>query len=212
MAFAFLGNAQSDDYPNTITAGIGFSLVGGFIDLLDSDNFELSDVDNVENASDFSGSFAGSSRPAFQVAYDRRIVNWFSLGAGLSLQPMDFTLTDFSYFDEDDQQQRNIGTGTVEINRFNVALRAFFHYGNKGRMDLYSGFRVGLTSWGLNFSGANPDFEQGVEDFSLFGVNPAIQIVPFALRGYVTEDIGLNVEFAIGAPHFMAIGVNYRLP
>lgn len=204
-------NAQSDNYPNTVSLDIGFSLVGGIVDLLDSDNFSLGDVDNIPDVSDLRGSIEGSSNPAFQVAYDRSLTNWFSVGLGLSFQQMDLSLNDVSYFDEEENQEVNIGTGSLDINRVNVGIRALFHYGNKGKMDLYSGIRLGLTSWGLNVSSADANFEQEVEDFSLFGVNPAVQIIPFALRGYLTENIGLNFEFAVGAPHFFALGLNYRL-
>lgn len=213
FSFALLATgaltAQSDAYQNTFTVNAGFSLVGAVVDLLDGEDLDEFDGEQ-EELNDLQGQFTGSSGPAIQVNYDRAIANWFSLGGGVSYQRFNFDINNLGYTNSDDERI-NIDFVNADINRLNISLRALFHYGNKNRMDLYSGFRVGLTAWGTDIQSEDDQFEDDLEASGFIGINPAIQIIPFALRGYVTENIGLNFETAIGAPHFFSIGLNYRL-
>ncbi len=202
--------AQSDAYQNTITVNAGFSLAGTLVNLLDNENLDEFDNVDQDEFSNLSGQFSGTSTPAIQVNYDRALANWFSLGAGVSYQKLGFDINNFSYTDGDNQQQ-NIDFVSTNFNRVNVSLRALFHYGNKNRMDLYSGLRLGITSWGASIESTDDQIEDDLEASGFVGINPAIQLIPFALRGYVTENIGINFETAIGAPHFFSIGLNYRL-
>jgi hypothetical protein len=39
---------------------------------------------------------------------------------------------------------------------------------------------------------------------------PQVQLIAFGLRGYLTENIGLNGELALGSPYFASVGINFR--
>jgi hypothetical protein len=72
---------------------------------------------------------------------------------------------------------------------------------------MYSGFRLGAAVYGLNVETTNQSIE---EDLGTGFTLPSVQIIPFALRGYITENIGISFETAILGPHALALGLNYR--
>lgn len=137
-----------------------------------------------------------SSVPAIQVTYDYGLNKWFSLGGAASYQSMKINYTDLDY-----------GSYTTSLNRLNVALRALFHYANSGKVDLYSGLRLGYTNWNVSTTSTDPDYDPN----SVFnGGGFAPQVILFGFRGYFSEHIGLNSELTIGAPHYFSVGLNYR--
>jgi hypothetical protein len=211
LAYASNAFAQNDTYKHTISANAGFSLLGAIVNLSDEiEQGDLGSIDlNSDEVSDIQGQFNGNSIPAFQINYDYGLKKWISIGGGISYQRVGFDIENLSYFDESEGQQRNIGTVSADLNRLNIAARVLFHYANTERLDLYSGLRFGLTTWGTKVETTDAAFE---EDFNtIFAVNPSVQVIPFALRGYITENLGISFETGLGAPHFFAIGLNYRL-
>jgi hypothetical protein len=73
---------------------------------------------------------------------------------------------------------------------------------------MYSGLRIGYTNWNFSTTTTDPNFD-GAESFN--GGKPAFQVILFGIRGYITENIGLNTELAVGGPHFFSAGLNVRL-
>lgn len=181
--FSFGVFAQNDTYKSTVSANVGFSLVGGLMEA-------ISTAEGVDN----------SSLPALQLNYDFGVAKWFSVGAAFSYQKMGIKYSSWEMEPAD---------FSVNINRTNIAARFLFHYANSGVMDLYSGLRVGYTMWGTNAKDAPSSFDPENE-LDIKGGTIAPQLVLFGLRGYVTDNIGLSTEIAIGAPHFFTLGVNYR--
>jgi len=188
--FAFLlTNLQAQDHKSAITVNAGFSLVGGLFDLPDAGNT--------------TGDVSSYSLPAIQVGYDYFILNWFSVGAAGSFQ---FMGVDYDNYVDENGETVN---GTLDIVRSNFAARALFHYFNKGRLDMYSGVRLGLTNWAISDDLSNESYDYN-SVVSSTGTNFAPQLILYGLRGYITENIGLNAELAVGAPHFFSAGLNYR--
>lgn len=208
--FSLATFAQNETYRHTFTGNLGFSTVGTFIDVFDNNNlndFEL----EIEDYGEFSGFFTGRSLPAFQVNYDYGIKNWLSVGGGVSYQNLNFNIANLSYND-DNGNRENVSELSVTTNRINISGRVLFHYGNKGKLDLYSGIRLGVTNWLTNLSATNQTVEDDLEaNIPYFGILPAAQIIPFGLRAYFGENWGANFETGLGSPHFLALGVNYRL-
>lgn len=189
---AHLATAQSPEHMHNVYLGAGFSLVGGLFDL-------GSGGDTINT----------SSSPALQLNYDYGVSKVVSIGFSFSTQRFGIDVNDFQY---EDPNTNMMTTSSFDgsINRTNLAARVLFHYGNKGKLDMYSGIRLGMTRWG-----ANIDFED--EDFveNELGVSPgfwafAPQLIPFALRYYPAANVGISFETAIGSPHLFSTGLNYR--
>jgi hypothetical protein len=137
-----------------------------------------------------------SSIPAIQFTYDYGLTNWFSLGGAVSYQGMNIDYTD-----------SNFGDYSTSLKRLNFGLRSLFHYANSGKVDLYSGLRLGYTNWNVSSTSKDPDYDPN-SVFSGGGFAP--QVILFGFRGYFTEHFGLNSELTVGAPHYFSIGLNYR--
>ena len=137
-----------------------------------------------------------SSMPAIQATYDYGVAKWFSLGAAVSYQSMKIDYSDV-----------NFGDYNTTLKRLNFGMRALFHYANSGKVDLYSGLRLGYTNWNVSSNSTDPEYDPN-SVFSGGGFAP--QVVLFGFRGYFTDHIGLNSELTAGAPHYFSVGLNYR--
>lgn len=170
----------AQDYKSTVTADAGFSLVGSVIRI----------VVNVDTIGGY------SSIPVMQLSYDYMITDFLSAGAAGSYQQYKFS----------------DNTGKIVLKRMNFALRALFHYGKSDKLDMYSGIRLGMTNWGFSYDvdSGDPTLAALEGSDSLTGIHFSPQLVAFGIRGYFTDNIGANIEFAVGAPYFMMGGINYR--
>ena len=74
---------------------------------------------------------------------------------------------------------------------------------------MYSGVRVGMTNWVGKSDSSDSSNDFFGDDFSGWSFAP--QLIAFGMRYYVTDNIGLSFETAVGAPHFLSVGANYRL-
>lgn len=183
MIFSLNTQAQSEEYRSTISVNAGLSLAGALFNLTDA----VTDDDN----------FRVNTLPALQVNYDHGINKWFSIGGGASYQTMVIET-------KPDEGPVN----RARVNRTNVGIRPLFHYGNSDKLDMYSGVRLSYLNTGLKVvDGESGEFED--IDLGLLSGFRA-QLVAFGIRGYFNEHIGLNMEVAIGAPHYLSGGINYR--
>lgn len=183
-------NAQSEDYKSNISLGAGATLMGVYktavegIFLLDpSDNVTVSSVPNIE------------------IGYDYGLTKWFSIGILGAYQ-------NFSI-----KENVTGGENKYTISRMVVTTSLLFHYANAGKMDLYSGLRVGLQNWGFKatLDDATSNSTTGLENLSVFAGGASFQATLFGIRGYISDNIGIGGEIAIGAPHFASFSINYRL-
>ena len=185
-----------EDKPSVVCVNVANSLVNKIFDLTDIS------VDNY--------SIEVDATPAFQLTYDRMENNWLSVGVGLSAQMMNLHYTDYEYEDENGQTQ--VIDFDVDVLRANGGLRALANYGTE-TLKMYSGFRLGVTMWNVDVSSTVPNFSVE-EDFTVlensFVVAP--QIVIFGARYYFAKNIGLNIELALGAPHYLSGGICVKIP
>lgn len=200
MAFVALNvNAQNEDYRSTasITVGPnGFQLLSGLLNAA-SDSLGTSD--------DFS-TYATAS---YGVTYDYAIKNWFSVGGQVSYNGFGLSASNMSITKEDG----TVYTGSVDASGARIVLgaRALFHYANSGRLDLYSGIRLGGSIWtGSVDATEDLNVEDVISGVSGTGFRPGVSFIPFGLRGYVTDNIGLGFETHVGAPYWGCFQVNYR--
>lgn len=179
--------AQNEDYRSTVNLNVGYAGASAVFKF-------FSGVDADETI----------SSPAFQANYDYGINHWFSVGAGLSWQKFALQYDDYTYVNENDEvvteDFKNI------THRTNLAFRALFHYANKGQVDLYSGFRIGVTNWNNKTASTDPDFEPIRANGNRLG----FQVILFGVRGYFNDHIGINMELGAGAPHLVSGGLSYR--
>jgi hypothetical protein len=211
--FAPTALAQNEDYHHVVSAQSGVSLFSFF-----RGNLQGSSIDTTVRFS------SGTARnvPQIQVAYDYGITKWFSVGGAVSFNKVNATLNDVTY-----QRTQNLGNLTLGVSRTTIGVRALFHYGNANRLDMYSGVRVGAGIWGvgINSSLADDKIEPILRSVGGNGLWRRIlgrdlgvgwaavqaQLIAFGLRGYVTENLGINGELSLGSPYFMSLGLNYRL-
>jgi hypothetical protein len=190
--------AQSADYKNVMSFNLGYSFFNSAAKLAKSN----------------SGSTAtASSIPTLQASFDHGFSEWFSLGGALSYNSGTSSDSNFSLIDSTGATQS--GSYDLKISRITVTARMLFHYGNTGKLDMYSGIRLGAGIWSTGLTSTIPNLSTtdlpGGGRAKGTGALPTVQFIPFALRGYVTENLGLGFETAIGSPYMACIQLNYRL-
>ncbi len=191
-------NAQNEDYKGVASFNVGYSLfnaLGKSVATAGSNSLDLNKI---------------STTPTLQVAYDYGFGKVFSLGGAVSYNGANGDIKDFVFTDA--SGKTSTANYTLKVSRITVGLRALFHYGNAGKIDMYSGIRIGAGIWNNTFTSTNPDFKPEDELARIKnGVAPQIQIVPFGLRGYVTDNIGIGFETAIGSPYMACLQLTYRM-
>lgn len=196
VLFSFNLQAQNLDYKSNLSINVGGSTVGAILKSLDVaeiniDNFEISSINTT-------------GTPVLELNYDHGINNWFSIGVAGAYQQFQTSLEGMKTAEGATEQI------DINLNRVNVAVRPLFHYYNKERLDLYGGLRIGWTQWSANSNATDKLLEEDIVD-ELPGIGGfRLQAIPFGMRYYMTENFGFNGELAIGSPHFISGGLNYR--
>lgn len=230
FTFSLLGNtlfAQNADFKHTISVQYGasiFNFAKGEItgkltpDQKDSIKFSTAKFTHI---------------PTIGLTWDYGVKKWFSIGLAASYTQAKAAVTNLEVRNNNGTFDK-LGDFSITVPRTTLATRLLFHYGNKGRIDCYSGFRFGVGLWSVktssNIDRANLSkaidglvneigtsaSEQGLENISTtlktktsFALFQA-QLILFGLRGYVTENIGISSELALGSPYYFSLGANYR--
>ncbi len=213
LFISHLGFSQNMDYRNTFGVSFGRSLFASVRGTAKSNSDTLSFTDGRIRVS-----------PTVQGTWDFGLKDWFSLGVAASYNQATVAFNDVTI---KKISSKNIGSASAKVARTSFAVRALFHYG-KGKFDLYSGGRLGIGIWYgkigatvnddlftdlLSTVGASNNFiTDRLNGSKLRGgfVLPQVQFIPFGMRYYVTDNIGVNGEVAIGAPYYISLGANYR--
>lgn len=215
LLFVFSALAQNEDYKHVISVQSGASLFSPF----------RGNVKSSQEISDTTVSFSsGKMRnfPQLNVAYDYGVNHWFSIGGAVSYNKVSLDLKDVKY-----NKTENLGDVNLNVSRVTFGARALFHYGNANRMDMYSGVRLGVGIWTAKISSNSLDnkLDEVLKEAGGSGIWRSFlgnrikgsfpmfqaQVILFGLRGYITENIGLNGELSVGSPYFASIGINYRI-
>lgn len=215
LLFTFGAFAQNEDYKHVISVQSGASLFSPF----------RGSVTSSQEISDTTVSFSsGKMRnfPQLNVAYDYGVNQWFSIGGAVSYNKVSLDLKDVKY-----NKTENLGDVNLNVSRVTFGARALFHYGNANRMDMYSGVRLGVGIWTARVSSNSLDnkLDEVLKEAGGSGIWRSLlgnrikgsfpmfqaQVILFGLRGYITENIGVNGELSVGSPYFASIGINYRI-
>lgn len=191
-------SAQNAKGQSTITGGVGFSLAGMI----------FSTIKNAAN--DVPGSnIELKSTPGMLLNYDYGLADKFSVGLAFSYQQFKLEYTDMEYTNS--AGYTDTASWDDKVSRMNVAIRPLFHFGNNPDLDIYAGARIGFTRWAANSSHPDPTYNFDDAWGNSFSSRVRVQTL-FGLRYFFTPSIGFNSEFAIGAPYFFMMGINYRFP
>lgn len=194
LAILFLGFSSSkiyaQDYKSTAGIDVGLSALGGVLKA-------IMKSDTIPNGVSY------KTIPVLQFTYEYMVAKKISVGVAASHQ----------YYKAQDDNTSDY----AKITRSNFAIRGLFHYGNSDKLDMYSGIRLGLTKWGVDYKitldETDPtveQFQREAEDYINGTYVFAPQLVAFGMRYYFTDNIGAHGEFSIGSPYFISAGVNFR--
>ena len=162
--------------------------------------------------------------PTIQGTWDFAVNDWLSVGLAASYNQATVAFNDITI---KKITSKPIGNASAKVARTSLAARVLFHYG-KGKFDLYSGGRLGVGLWygkvgatindalftdllstvgiGNNFITSRLNGKKLRGGFAL----PQVQVIPFGMRYYITDNLGVNGEVAIGAPYYVNLGASYR--
>jgi len=190
-------NAQNEDYKMTAGIHAGYSLTGALAKLITD-----SDPTSTVNA---------TATPAMQLTFDYGLSKLFSLGVAFSYQRIGFDATDFTYVDQDFNTRTE--TFKTSYTRTQIAIRPLIHYGNSDKLDMYSGFRIGIL--GRSFSDFESENGEELDETVFngsFGLGSRFSgcITAFGIRYYFTDNIGAGLEINTGAPYIVNAGVSAR--
>jgi len=187
--------AQQDAGQSAVTAGVGVSIAGLLINAYTT---AITTAVSSTNAI----SFSTSSIPVIFGSYDYGVNRRFSIGLAASYQSWSVGIP--SYVDQNTMIP--YAPSSISLSRINYALRPLIHFGRSTDLDLYTGLRLGYTTWTLTNTSLDPNLKS-VSFGSTSNFAPAVL---FGLRYYFSKVIGAGLEVSIGAPYAVAVGLNAR--
>ncbi len=186
-------NAQANDSgsdfkKSTATVGAGYSLFGLVSNLIAS----AVDDQNYLNVKT-------TVTPVIIANYDYYLDKKFSLGAAYTYQSLSVKYTSY-------KKDTITYTGDFKdvLARQNFGVRPLFHFTNDEKMDAYLGARLSYTRWSYK-----TDSGKDYASDKIFAGRASVQAL-IGARYYFHENVGLNMEFAIGNSYFAMFGVNAR--
>ncbi|MCU0434966.1 MAG: hypothetical protein MUC87_16030 [Bacteroidia bacterium] len=185
--------AQKYQGQSVVTGGVGFSVVGLFLGL-------------VDNALDAGTNIRSTKTPVLLGAYDYGLSDRFSIGVGYTYQSL--TLKYDGYYVDGNPDSLRTGSFTDRLARQNFGIRPMFHFGDNDDLDIYAGLRVSVVRW--SYRTDRPDLGSDWVGNILGGASPVKAQALFGMRYFFTENIGFNTELAIGPSYFAMVGINAR--
>jgi hypothetical protein len=189
---------QNETYKHTVSASAGLNLfqIIGLVDKID-DGTNAINLDTKGTAS-------------YGITYDYGINKWFSLGVGGAFAKFRLSADQITIVRNDGSTYQ--GPVDLKLSRTTISIRPLFHYGNAKKLDLYSGLRLGVNLYNVNVKANEAlDPTDVTPRAKASKLRPNIQIIPFALRGYLSENFAIGFETGLGAPHYLALQLSYRM-
>jgi hypothetical protein len=203
--------AQNLDFRNNVSFSSGRSLFSSLRGTNATPSGDLKFTDGKVKAT-----------PTFQLAYDFQVNNWFSIGVAGTYNQATISFTDVKYLN------KVIGTANAKVSRTGLSIRPLFHYG-KGKLDLYSGGRLGVGFW-YGKIGTNVDDALFSDLLSSIGVDtpgfitsrlsatnlrggfplPQVQLIPIGAKYYFTDNFGAHLETGLFGAYYVTIGADMR--
>lgn len=182
-------DAQKLKGQSNFTIGTSFSLTSFFINI-------------IKEALNTSTEITAKSIPAVNAMYDFGLSESFSVGAAFSYQQ--WTAEYGGYYNSNGDTV--VGNFKDKMTRTNFGIRPLFHFGENENLDMYMGARLSFTQWGYSSDSGN-----GKTSGDIFaGANPIKFQALFGMRYFFTENVGFNMELAVGPTYYAMFGVNLR--
>ena len=147
------------------------------------------------------GTVTSHSTPVLIGNYDYSVAQKFSIGVAYSYQSVS---VNYSSYKKD--------TATINgdfkdvLSRQNFGVRPLFHFGSGDNSDGYFGARISYTIWKYTSNVRN---DVNLTSNSLFNNRLHVQAL-IGGRYFFTDNIGVNLEFAIGPSYYAMGGLNIR--
>ncbi len=113
----------------------------------------------------------------------------------------------YKYDSYDQNFDPAVYTDTYNFTTIRAMFRANFHFTHDSNFDAYGFVSAGYRTTKFTITSTDPLWNDGKSNFNSiipFGVKPGI-----GLRYFFTENLGLNLEFALGTP-LMAGGLSAK--
>lgn len=138
----------------------------------------------------------------WMFSYDYLVGKRFSVGGLIASQSLEVSSK---------LKATNTSSENGHILRTYIGFRGNWHYGKNDKIDLYSGFKIGIVNFNTtrvdNFVPFRESYIEAKNNYSRL----AVGFTPIAARFFVSDNLGINLETSIGAPSFISIGMNYRM-
>lgn len=201
---ALKSSAQETAGESVFTLHAGLSSTGGVFKLANSAAWKATDtIDGGRRGGITSADISGG--PAIVVGYDFGLSRRWSIGVIATTQSWKGQF-DYAYFNANETLIEE--TVDVKLRRNNISLTPRIHYGNGGKIDLYSGLRLGAMFWQGSIDVSDPNFNELPIPFFF---RPNLSLIPFGGRFYINDNIAISFELGMGAPYVFGIGGNYKL-
>lgn len=199
--FSTTANAQQDEGEQVFTLNAGFSVTGGIIKAVFTDEITVDSNGNFVSAES-----AVKGGPAIVFGYDFGLSERWSIGAILTTQSWSGDYNN-SFINNDGNWEDEVID--FKLRRSNFSICPKIHYGNGDNIDLYSGARIGYVFWGSKIESDDPAFTL-LDDFASGG-RLNFGLTAFGGRFYLNDNLGVNFELNLGAPYLFGAGAVWKL-
>lgn len=184
------GYAQNEQGKTDVSIGIGGSFIGFYF---------LNE--------DYGPDVEAETSRVLNLSLDHCFSPHFSFGIAASRQRFGLNYNDYEWYDERINAFET-SSFSESLTRTNIAFRGLLHYGFMGlnpKVDPYIGLRTGYSIWRYEENSPDPEWVQLDLDrqwLSFQGI--------MGIKLYFTDQVGMNLEAALGTPYLFAAGINYK--
>lgn len=135
-----------------------------------------------------------SSLGPIGVMYEYFVTDNIGLGAELGYSAFKIS---YNYNDFDENLNPAVYNASYSFQTIRAMFRSNFHFANSSDFDAYGFLSLGYRSTTFTFASTDPFWDSSTNFSSLIpvGFKPGL-----GMRYFFTDNLGLNVEFALGSP------------
>jgi hypothetical protein len=166
----------------------------------------------TENNNYYGNLYQGTILPEYGASLDYLVSQSMSMGLAANYQSVTYTQTN----SQQPYNQNQYYPYSVQFSRVNIGMRNLFYFpgNNSDNFHLYIGVRAGLSlwyevdNWSNNTNNNNNYYREVIDSYD--NTHLSIQVI-WGVRYFVTPDIGMQLELALGTPYYAQFGITFRL-